>query len=97
MPKTQNDTQITLWERILTALISSLLSILVCLVTSFILFRAGKGGTDFFQTFFTIYWKGSITFISAAAILGFVLGSARMAELFGIFFRTNKPKDGNWL
>lgn len=32
-----------------------------------------------------------------AGIAGFVLGSSRMAEVWGFIWRTNKPKDGNWL
>lgn len=31
-----------------------------------------------------------------AGVTGFVLGSGRMADIWGFVWRTNKPKDGHW-
>ena len=97
MARSRRAEKITLWERALSALIIAIIAALFCLALSFLLIRAANSGTDTARLVINFYWQASIALITISAVLGFVLGGSRMAHLVGIVFRTNKPKDGNWL
>jgi len=87
----------TTWERTLSALLAAILAATLFLFMSFLLIRAANGHSDTARFVLEIYWKGSLTLISISAILGFIFSGPRMLHFVGIIFRTNKPKDGNWL
>jgi len=87
----------TPWELTLSALLAAILAAVFCLFISFLLIRAANGHSDTAMLILEIYWKGSLTLIGISAILGFIFSGPRMIHFVGIIFRTNKPKDGNWL
>jgi uncharacterized protein YacL len=88
--RTTEREQATLADRFFTALLSCLSTLVVGLLLSFVLIRLRSEAL--------YYWYWQLVFIAStfAGIVGFIVGSRKMAEIFGFFFRTNKPKDGHW-
>jgi len=83
--------QASLADRFFTALLSCLLTLVAGLLLSFVLMRQRSGVGLYFG-----YWQLVFGVSAVASVIGFIVGSRKMAEIFGFFFRTNKPKDGHW-
>jgi hypothetical protein len=84
---------ITIIDRIFTAIMSVFLMFLTCFLFIFLFGGLGTGG----MLFTTWYWKVTLLISAVAGLVGFILGSSRMSEVFGYLWQTNKSKDGNWL
>lgn len=96
----KNKENISLSERIMTAFLSVIVMGMTCVVVTFILFVVsgkGAGGPSEVILGESWYWKLALALCGFAGVLGFVLGGERMSDIFGFIWRTNKPKDGNWL
>ncbi|WP_455222827.1 hypothetical protein [Kaarinaea lacus] len=98
--KNKEKENISFVERIMTAFLSVLFMGITCVVVTFILFVVsgkGAGGPSEIILSETWYWKLAFALCGFAGVLGFVLGTEKMSDIFGFIWRTNKPKDGNWL
>lgn len=82
----------TFADRFFTALLSCLLTFVVFVIFSFALIR----GAGRIENLYSWYWQLTFVVTLLSGIVGFLLGSRKMAEVFGYLFRTNKPKDGHW-
>ncbi len=77
-------------------------TVFALMVTSFVHLVDEHGAQQFvnaarFALFFDTFLVGAAcTFVSLAALGGFVLGSERMARLFGVFWRTESPTRGEY-
>ena len=94
--KNKDKINIGILDRTLTGVFSSVLMFLTCVVVTMALIKGAPTAAGEFL-FDTWYWKLSFIFSGIAGVIGFLKGGARMMQLFGALWGTNKPKDGNWL
>lgn len=93
------DEPITIGERIATAFVSAIaagLTVAAYFVILLAFSSRSYGGPPktLFDAFFSRF---SIGFVVAAFIIGFALGSARMATVFGSLWGTNEEEDDPWV
>ena len=81
--------RVSIADRFITALLSSIVIFVISIIIGFALVR-------FRSSLYFGYWHLVLPAAALSGIVGFVLGSQKMAEVFGFVFRTNKPKDGHW-
>lgn len=80
-----------------TIVLLTIATVFALMVTSFVHLVDEHGAQQFvgaarLALFFDTFLIGATcTFVSLAALGGFVLGSERMARLFGVFWRTESP------
>lgn len=84
--------RVTFADRFFTAFLSAVLVFVVCLLCSLFLLR----GAAHIDQLYYWYWRVTLLISVSAGVVGFFVGSRKMAEVFGSIFRTNKPKDGHW-
>lgn len=97
-PATPNE-PITIGERIATAFVSAIAAGLTLLGYFVLLLAlASKSYAGPPRALFDLFLsKISLGFIATAFVIGFVLGSTRMATVFGSLWGTNEEEDEPWL
>jgi len=88
---------ITLEERVVTAIVSAVtaaLTLLAYFIINFALAAKSMSGMPLVSSFF--FSKFSAYIVATATIVGFVVGTERMAQLFSFFWGTHEIWEREW-
>ncbi len=84
---------ISIADRFITALLAALVVLTMGVLFGFVMVRIIAVEPDYY----IVYWKSVFLLTVLFSFLGFIVGGDKFSRFVGMIFKTNKPKDGDWL